>query len=46
MKFTDIVSPFLAWSRAARRVDTIPYPKRRTRVGQVQGFTSTTRISA
>ncbi len=29
MKFTDIVSPFLAWSRAARRVDTIPYPKRR-----------------
>jgi len=29
MKFTDIVSPFLAWSRAARRVDTIPYPKRK-----------------
>ena len=26
MKFTDIISPFLAWSRAARKADTIPYP--------------------
>ncbi len=29
MKFTDIISPFLAWSRAARKADTIPYPDRR-----------------
>jgi glutamate synthase (NADPH/NADH) small chain len=29
VKFTDIISPFLAWSRAARKVDTIPYPDRR-----------------
>jgi len=28
MKFTDVISPFLAWSRAARKVDTIPYPKK------------------
>jgi len=27
MKFTDIISPFLAWSRAAKKADTIPYPK-------------------
>ena len=27
MKFTDVISPFLAWSRAAKKVDTIPYPK-------------------
>lgn len=27
MKFTDVISPFLAWSRAARKTDTIPYPK-------------------
>ncbi len=26
MKFTDIFSPFLAWSRAAKKADTIPYP--------------------
>ncbi|MEA3267041.1 MAG: 4Fe-4S dicluster domain-containing protein, partial [Candidatus Fermentibacteria bacterium] len=26
MKFTDVISPFLAWSRAAKKVDTIPYP--------------------
>lgn len=29
MKFTDIISPFLAWSRAARKADTIPYPDRK-----------------
>lgn len=29
MKFTDIISPFLAWSRAAKKADTIPYPKRK-----------------
>ena len=29
MKFTDIISPFLAWSRAAKKADTIPYPKKR-----------------
>ena len=27
MKFTDVISPFLAWSRAAKKTDTIPYPK-------------------
>ena len=27
MKFTDIISPFLAWSRAAKKADTIPYPQ-------------------
>ncbi len=26
MKFTDVISPFLAWSRAVKKVDTIPYP--------------------
>ncbi len=26
MKFTKIISPFLAWSRVARKADTIPYP--------------------
>ncbi len=29
MKFTNIISPFLAWSRAAKKADTIPYPKKR-----------------
>ena len=29
MKFTDIISPFLAWSRAAKKVDTIPYPRQK-----------------
>jgi len=29
MKFTDVISPFLAWSRAARKADTIPYPKQK-----------------
>jgi len=28
MKFTSLVSPFLAWSRAAKKADTIPYPDR------------------
>lgn len=27
MKFTGLVSPFLAWSRAARKADTVPYPR-------------------
>jgi glutamate synthase (NADPH) small chain len=29
MKFSDIVSPFLAWSRAAKKADTIPYPDKK-----------------
>ena len=28
MKFTDIISPFLAWSRASKKADTIAYPKK------------------
>ncbi len=26
MRFTDIFSPFLAWTRASKKADTIPYP--------------------
>ncbi len=39
MRFTDIISPFLAWSRAAKKADTIPYPqKKNPGAGRYRGF--------
>jgi len=39
MKFIDVISPFLAWSRAARKADTIPYPlKRNPGSARYRGF--------